>query len=182
MIIIGYTGIGKSSLSTLATGYIDLDSSNFWHWEDDNRVRDKNWYIVYCNIAVALSEQGHKVFVCSDENVQNRLKVMSESKDFKEEIIYCVPTLELKDKWIEKLKNRYNESQSINDLAAFLHVEADYEKDIEYIMSSGLPVVKIRYMDYSLEELLNNYICLNFLRIVEQVTGSICPLPPLPLE
>lgn len=182
MIIIGYPGIGKSSLSTSATGYIDLDSSNFWRWEDGNRVRDKNWYIAYCNIAVYLSKQGHKVFVCADEDVQKKLKEMSGSKDFKEEIIYCVPALELKDKWVEKLENRYNESHSIEDLAALNHVGTSYEKDLEYIMNSGLPVVKIRYMDYSLEKLLNNYTCSSFFRTIEQLTGSICPLPPLPLE
>ena len=159
MIIIGYPGIGKSSLSTSASRYIDLESSNFWYLENGNKVRDKNWYIAYCNIAVDLSEQGYMVFVCSNGVVQNRLKEIKKNKNFEENIICCTPTLELKDKWIGKLKNRYNYSQSDKDYSAYIRAADHYEEDVNGIINCGFPTVQIKNMDYQLKKVLSDFIC-----------------------
>lgn len=183
MIIIGYPGIGKSLLSTSVTGYIDLESSNFWRLEDDNKVRDKNWYIAYCNIAVDLSEQGYKVFVCSNGVVQNRLKEMKKNKDFKENIICCTPTLELKDKWIEKLKNRYNNSKSDKDYSAYVRAVVHYKEDVNGIINCGFPTVQIKNMDYSLEKVLSDFIVSIALRLIKFLPEYYeCPLTPIPLK
>lgn len=183
MIIIGYSGIGKSSLSTSVTEYIDLDSSNLWRQEDGNRIRDKKWYISYCNIAVTLSEQGHNVFVCYNEVVQNRLKEMKKNKNFQENIICCTPTLELKDKWIEKLKNRYNHSKSDKDYSAYVRAADHYEEDVNGIINCGFPTVQIKNMDYSLEKVLNDFIGSITLRLVKYLPEYCeCPLKPMPLE
>ena len=155
MIIIGYPGIGKSSLSTSLKEYIDLESNNFWRWEDGNKVRDKKWYIAYCNIAVDLSKQGYNVFICSNGVVQDRLKEMKKNENFKENIICCVPTIELKDDWIGKLKNRYNYSQSDKDYSAYIRAADHYEEDVNGIINCGFPIVQIINMDYSLEKVLN---------------------------
>lgn len=183
MIIIGYPWIGKSSLSTSAAGYIDLESSNFWYLENGNKVRDKNWYIAYCNIAVDLSEQGYMVFVCSNGVVQNRLKEIKKNKNFEENIICCTPTLELKDKWIEKLKNRYNYSQSDKDYSAYIRAADHYKEDVNGIINCGFPTVQIKNMDYSLEKELNNFIGSIALRLVKSLPKYCeCPLAPIPLE
>lgn len=46
MIIIGYPGIGKSTLGG-QNDVIDLDSSNFWN----NGKRPDDWYVYYCKVA-----------------------------------------------------------------------------------------------------------------------------------
>ena len=67
MIIIGFPGIGKSSVTraydgdTNTTSYIDLESSNF--------VKDDNWVEEYCNLAIDLDLQGYNVFVSSHKEV-----------------------------------------------------------------------------------------------------------------
>ena len=91
MIIIGYPGIGKSTLAG-QNNYIDLESSNFWN----KGKRPDDWYIYYCNIALDLSRQGYVVFVSSHEAVRNRLKYAITD----ERIICIYPSLELKDEWI----------------------------------------------------------------------------------
>ena len=60
MIYVGYQGIGKSSIAG-KNKCIDLESGNFWV----DGKRDENWYIIYCNIAQHLSEQGYNVFLSS---------------------------------------------------------------------------------------------------------------------
>ena len=59
MIVIGYIGIGKSTLAMNQTGYIDLDSSTFMF----NNKRCDNWVTYYCQVAESLSKQGYVVFV-----------------------------------------------------------------------------------------------------------------------
>ena len=51
MIVIGYQGIGKSSLAGRNNIFIDLESGNFW--VDGKRADD--WYKPYCQIAEHLS-------------------------------------------------------------------------------------------------------------------------------
>ena len=90
MIIIGYQGIGKSTLAKNDLRYIDLESSNFFV----NGKRDENWYIIYCSIAEHLSQQGYRVFVSSHEVVRKQLE------NSKEKVYVCHPRLDLKDLWI----------------------------------------------------------------------------------
>ena len=46
MIIIGYPGIGKSTLAVQHLGYIDLESSNF----KVDGIKIEGWQEIYCNI------------------------------------------------------------------------------------------------------------------------------------
>ena len=54
MIIIGYQGIGKSTLANNKNGYIDLESSSFWN----NGTRIPDWHIYYCRIAEIFHHKG----------------------------------------------------------------------------------------------------------------------------
>ena len=69
MIIIGYQGIGKSTLANCNLNYVDLESSNFYI--DGKRADD--WYKPYCKIAEHLSQQGYYVFVSSHKVVRDEL-------------------------------------------------------------------------------------------------------------
>ena len=72
MIVIGYQGIGKSTLAARNLKYIDLESSNFWFDDPETkqRVRHSNWYEMYFNVAEDLSRQGYVVFVSYDLKFQ----------------------------------------------------------------------------------------------------------------
>ena len=88
MIVVGYQGIGKSTLTGRDCKYIDLESGNFWI--DGRRADD--WYKPYCKIAEHLSEQGYIVFVSSHETVRQYLVENS-----RELVALVYPSIELKD-------------------------------------------------------------------------------------
>lgn len=146
MIIIGYQGIGKSTLANHKNNYIDLESGNFWY----NGIRPSNWYIYYCNIAEHLSKQGYNVFVSSHEVVRKRLKNSSE-------IVICVyPSILLADQWIKKLEQRYNQSHLEKDYKAWKNAEDRYHENISELMMCGIPHIEIDSLDYDLKNLIES--------------------------
>ena len=104
MIIIGYQGIGKSTIAG-ENNFIDLESGNFWV----NGKRADWWYIPYCQIAEHLSKQGYTVFTSSHEVVRKQLENSTE------DVYVIFPALELKDDWIFKLRERWQNSQLEKD-------------------------------------------------------------------
>lgn len=143
MIISGYQGIGKSTLGGVAN-YIDLESGNFW--VDGKRADD--WYKAYCQIAEHLSYQGYVVFVSSHKPVREEL-------ENSEENVYVIcPSLDLKDEWIEKLRNRYEETGLDKDYRALVNAEERYDENITELINGGLECVIIDNMDYSLPEMI----------------------------
>lgn len=150
MIVIGYQGIGKSTLATKSLRYIDLESSSFWFDDPETkqRVRHGNWYEVYCNVAEDLSRQGYTVFVSSHQPVRERL---SRSDEY---VITCVPSLDLKDKWIEKLRLRYENSGIEKDYKAYMNAADSFTENVTEMMNSGFDVLEVEAMDYDLKKLL----------------------------
>ena len=131
MIIIGYQGIGKSTLAGPHLGYIDIESSNF----KVDGMKIEGWQKIYCNIAKHLSRQGFKVFVSS------HIEVRKELRDCNEEVVIIYPNLELKDEWIDKL----------------LDAELFYENKIKSLMEEdSFDHIVIDDMNYSLRWLLLN--------------------------
>ena len=147
MIIVGYQGIGKSTLAYHNKRVIDLESSNFCvHGE-----RSKDWHIVYCNIARALCRQGYIVCISSHKQVREELAVNPAQKQI---IIYPAPIL--KDKWIAKLRYRYEKSRSEKDYKAFKNAEDCYDENIADLANQvGFNKISFASMDYDLSELLN---------------------------
>lgn len=147
MIIIGYQGIGKSTLANPHLGYIDLESSNFFV----DGKRDENWYKVYCSIAKHLSQQGFKVFISSHEVVRRELKGCNE------DVVVIYPDLKLKDEWIEKLRLRYENMLRDKDYKAWKYAEDRYEDNIKALMAEdSFDHIVIEDMNYSLRWLLMN--------------------------
>ena len=149
MIIIGYQGIGKSTLAG-KNKCIDLESGNFWFYdlETYQKVRHNDWYVPYCNIANHLSEQGYIVFTSSHEVVREELKKS------KEKIYVVFPSIKLKDKWIEKLEDRYNQTGLDKDYKALMNAKDRYEENISELRKCGLSVFEILDMDYNLDEIV----------------------------
>lgn len=147
MIIIGYQGIGKSTLTKNNKGYIDLESGNFW-W---NGQRPHNWYIYYCQIAEDLSRQGYIVFVSSHKEVREFLK----NKNSEEVVIVIFPSILKRDEWVKKLKDRYDESGKEKDYKAWMNAEDRYKENISELMYSGFYFIDIDdVLNYDLEKMI----------------------------
>ena len=144
MIIIGYQGVGKSTLAKDSWKYIDLESGNFWI----NGERDEQWYKPYCNIANHLSAQGYTVFTSSHKKVREELKNSSEV------VKIAFPALELKTDWLIRLKDRYNESMLEKDYKALMNASLYYETNINDLMNEPFDKIVINNIDYNLRKLI----------------------------
>ena len=146
MIIVGYPGIGKSSLAKVHYhDYIDLESS----WFQTDGVISGEWWEVYCNVAEHLSENGHVIFVSCHGNVRKWLAEQSKQK-----VVVVYPSMKLKDQWIEKLHIRWEVSGDEKDLRAYERAAAYYVGDILELSSCGLDREEIDDMNYELGTLV----------------------------
>ncbi len=146
MIIIGYQGIGKSTLcktSGLILRYIDLESSLMKDPMNNNKRWD-NWAGIYCNVALSLSGQGYTVFVSSHKAVQD---ILAESKD---EVIAIYPSKQTKDEWIKKLLERYKKTGLKKDEIAWLDAKENFDSEIDILENSPFIKGTIFSMSYDL--------------------------------
>ena len=135
-IVVGYQGIGKSTLANSGNGrYIDLESSNFFVDND----RASNWATIYVNIAESLANQGYIVFVSSHTEVRIVLR------NCHCDVGLIFPDTLLKDAWILKLKNRYFETESQKDFKAWQNAKNLYESSIRDLMQRII-ILEIRVM------------------------------------
>lgn len=147
MIVIGYQGIGKSTLAkNKKYRVVDLESSNFFV----NGEKDENWYIVYCQIAKHLSDQGYTVFVSSHKEVRDELLKYKEST----KIYICAPAPKLKPDWVIKLQKRYNQTGLDKDKKAYLNAFTSYLTNIEDILKSDFEIILIESLDYDLSKII----------------------------
>ena len=148
MIVIGYQGIGKSTLAGRDHKFIDLESGNFW--VDGKRADD--WYKPYCQIAEHLSQQGYIVFTSSHEVVRNQLI------NSKEVVVVVFPSLNLKNLWIDKLENRYRETGLEKDYKALMNAKDRYDENIRELANSKFNFkVALVKPDYDLEASLIHF-------------------------
>jgi len=151
-IIVGYPGIGKSSLSISDDRYIDLESSLF----KVNGRRSKTWYEVYCHQAVDLALQGYRVFVSAHADVQLYLAYMNIPENIK--IYSCHPSLGLKDLWMKRLLDRYHDTKSEKDFAAMEYCRVHYDAGIRSMMRAPFEQITIDSYNYNLKSLLDTKI------------------------
>lgn len=144
MIVIGYQGIGKSTLANKENGYIDLESSCFFH----DGFRSEDWYIYYCQIAEHLSSHGYVVFVSSHAAVQKQLRYSGEP------VIIVYPAISIKDEWNKKLYARYKNCPSDKNYKAWRNSEEMFEENINAFEYSGYACFQIDVMDYDLVKLI----------------------------
>ena len=154
MIIIGYQGIGKSTLARPENGCIDLESGNFWvprKNEDGSPklIRYDDWYIMYAKTACHLSNQGYTVFTSSHKVVRDEIHRLTD------EAVVVFPSVKLKDLWIEKLQKRYDDTGLIKDYKALMNAKDSYEQNINELKNSGLRTYEISDIDYSLKDIVS---------------------------
>lgn len=144
MIVVGYQGIGKSTLAKNKSGYIDLESGCFWN----NGIRIDDWHIYYCQIAEHLSRQGNVVLVSSHKPVREYLKSSNEGT------ICVYPKIFLSDEWKKKLHDRYEATKLAKDYKAWINAEEMYHDNISDLSMCGIPHAEIDRMDYDLNEII----------------------------
>lgn len=149
LIIIGYQGIGKSSIASQLNGTVDLESSSF---KIDGK-RDDNWFTIYCCIAVSLARQGYTVMISSHECVVNELaKYNTEGKY---SVIIICPNYILKGPWIEKLYNRYHDDPSEKNKIAWTNAELHFDSQINNLATnSSFSHIFIEDMNYDLNAII----------------------------
>lgn len=134
-IIIGYQGIGKSSIiNKYDNSFIDLESSSF-RLPDGSRHDD--WYKYYINIALDLASQGHNVFISSHNTVRNELA--SRIKSFPKIVpLIIYPDPSLKEQWINRLEQRYIKNPTKKNELAFLNAKDKYLENINELQSYSI--------------------------------------------
>lgn len=152
MILVGYQGIGKSTLCYHNKDCLDLESSKFFVRDHlGNRVRPADWYVMYCETAINLSRQGYTVCISSHKEVRQYLIKNYSNHDLR----VCYPCLDLKTEWIKKLTNRYSYDPTEKNLKAYLNAVNMYDESIRDL--SKEPVFKhlvIKDMSYDLSQLV----------------------------
>ena len=144
MIYVGYQGIGKSTLAKDEPEIIDLESSNFVI--DGKKI--ENWEVIYCNIAKHLSNQGKTVFVSCHNEVRDYLKKHNIE-------YYCIfPDIKLKADWLNKLRERFNRTQSDKDWKALNRSIKYYDGDISELMNYEDNKIIIDNIAYDLKNII----------------------------
>ena len=147
MIIMGYPGIGKTTVSKDDYRFIDLDSDAFKH---RGLFRDKNWAEHYCNTALFLSGQGYCVFVSTHPEVRRKIISMEPCS------VLCYPHIELKEDWIRRLHERYDGMRNRQTHNAWRRAADFYESDIQELMacSACRNHIILSSMDYNLKRVI----------------------------
>lgn len=144
MIVIGYPGIGKSTITKNNKEYIDYDSSLF--------QKENDWAKIYVKGAINLSQWGNTVFVSSHKAVQDLLL------DCTEPVVVVYPSLQLHDYWINKLRKRYEKSRNEHDYNALVRCVSNYCEDILEMREANFKnKLEITTENYDLEELLKDF-------------------------
>ena len=146
MIIIGFPGIGKSTLASNNDKFVDLESSYF----KTPSVRNDDWVVDYCKLAEILSRNGHVVFVSSHRAVRDYLAKMDTS-----ETVACIfPSERIKYEWLKKLEHRYMLTGLDKDYRSFIRARDHYDDDIRELYSDDGISYKwvITDVNYDLEE------------------------------
>lgn len=162
MIVVGFPGIGKSTLASKHDHIIDLESSSFWKTDrNGDKTRPYDWCVYYVQIAEHLSKQGYTVFVSSHPEVRKYLE-----KHSTEKYIVIFPNTHLKDDWLKRLYQRYENTGLDKDLRAYKYMEKNYLNSVEELISecrnadnrnnySG--TIIINKIDYGLLDLLHKH-------------------------
>lgn len=158
MIIIGYPGIGKSSVCG-HNDIIDLEST-FFHKPGDG----PEWAERYCNVALDLSKQGYTVCVSSHPEVLQGFWEICKSYEVNIFLVFPAADMEMEKKWIQKLEDRYYRSRHEDstphwiiekNYRAWDYVSKHYMEDTRrMLLNSKFYKYVINVADYDLNDII----------------------------
>jgi tRNA uridine 5-carbamoylmethylation protein Kti12 len=122
LIVLGYPGIGKSTVCKKLYNTIDFESSNF----DLDGDKYDGWEAIYVAQAVSLAKQGFRVLISCHDRVQDILALYNQ-QNFR--VVAIAPTIELKNLWVSKLHDRYFEKENLKNLGISKSHNQYFEKE-----------------------------------------------------
>lgn len=151
VVIVGYQGIGKSTLAKTYDKVIDLESSNYYvHGQ-----RPIEWEYMYANTAMHLASQNKIVFVSSHAKVREYLRQMYLESPSNVYLFSVVPAIHLENQWLDKLRCRFQETSLDKDYRAYMNALDCYRNNIIDIIESPIECIQIDSIDYDLQTILN---------------------------
>lgn len=144
MIIMGYPGIGKSSVAKEDYRFIDLDSAD--RLIHGKYGRNKRWEEAYCNMALLLSKQGYIVFVSTHPEVRKRIIAKEKNP------VLCYPNIALKDEWIKRLYSRYQDRKNRPTHNAWRRAKDHFDEDYDSLSKEKCNQLILYDMDYNLKK------------------------------
>lgn len=178
IIVVGFPGIGKTSISFGKNNFVDLESScfNIVDPVTNKKTKPDNWEKLYVSVAYDLAKQGKCVCVSNHSLVIGELldRRQQDSRLDEYPIVFIYPKKNLKDAWIERLTERYNSSVQIDkdiadkNKAALDAVAANYDKWINTLecidpnnstaYGNNVYKIPITSVDYDLAAALKRFI------------------------
>lgn len=150
MIIIGYPGVGKTTVAKDDYRFIDLGTPGDMF--PSIFLSRETKIIGYCHVALNLSKNGYFVFVSSHSDVSK--KILSWDKN----AIVCYPDASIKKEWIAKLYKRYKDMRNKETHNAWRRAKDHFDEDVsEMDRMKGRKLV-IRSTDYNLKKMIADMI------------------------
>ena len=152
LIVIGYPGIGKSTVvKSSSAKIIDFESSLFYI----NNKRQSDWYKIYAKQATELAKQGYMVLVSSHKEVRDELAKYIPDSAF--DVVTIAPAYHLEKEWIEKLRDRNKADTSPKNFVAYMNAIEHYHEQISDMASdTRFSHIFINSMDYRLGKILSD--------------------------
>jgi len=131
MIILGYPGIGKTTLALSQKDIIDL---NYTPFKSDSEY--DAWETLYCQVAMSLAKSDKTVFVSCHDEVQSELNT-EPYKKIRKYII--VPHISLKESWLKRITSPYYKRYGVDEdqhQRMVERVRKYFEVDIKHLASN----------------------------------------------
>lgn len=128
MIIVGFPGVGKTSVCAGRNWYVDMESSDYRKYD--------GWQVGYVDAAARISRVGATVFTSSHKEVRDELARRQPEVTVCE--VFPAPSAEMEKLWIKRLGDRLEKDPSAKNLAAYLHVRAHYMEAVNDMMSDEI--------------------------------------------
>lgn len=148
-VVVGYQGIGKSTLAYTYSNVVDLESSNFYLCGS----RIPGWEDIYARLAIHIAAQGKVVCVSSHKAVRDALR--DNIAGWAVDLYICYPDISIKNKWTTMLLERYQNSLLDKDYRAYVNAYDAYESSISDLASESsiFKKIVITSMDYDLSDI-----------------------------
>lgn len=159
IVFCGYPCIGKTSIAGQSiqmpdgrfSPIVDMETSlmRTEGWE-----RPDNWVQIYVNYVETLIEQGINVFCSTHRAVRTELKKRGI------EYVNVMPSLNIKEWWLIKLRDRWKKDPTQKNLLAYERAMEHYDEDIKGLQEEAYIEINVE-RGYDLNEVLCNYIRYN---------------------